>query len=63
MATFAGDQGMTVGPDATYEDLARRLQQVRGVEDAFAQDGRAARYGPPNEAAGPHAGCAATRGG
>ena len=32
IATFAGDQGVTVGSDATYEDLARRLQHVWGVE-------------------------------
>lgn len=52
IATFAGDQGVTVGSDATYEDLARRLQHVWGVEAfPFAADASAARYAPPYEAA------------
>jgi transglutaminase-like putative cysteine protease len=51
MATFAGDQGVTVGQDATYEDLARRLQHVWGVDAfPFAHDASAARYAPPYEA-------------
>ena len=52
IATFAGDQGVTVGSDGTYEDLARRLQHVWGVEAfPFAQDASAARYAPPYDAA------------
>jgi transglutaminase-like putative cysteine protease len=51
MATFAGDQGVSLGSEATYEDLARRLQHVWGVDAfPFADDASAARYAPPYEA-------------
>jgi transglutaminase-like putative cysteine protease len=51
MATFAGDQGVTVGAEATYEDLARRLQHAWGVDAfPFAKDASAARYAPRYDA-------------
>ena len=51
--SFSSDvSSVTVGSDATYEDLARRLQHVWGVEAfPFAADASAARYAPPYEAA------------
>jgi transglutaminase-like putative cysteine protease len=53
LATFAGDQGVEIGSAATYEDLAKRLSHVWGVDAfPFAADANVARYGRPQDAEG-----------
>jgi hypothetical protein len=47
LATFAGDQGMDVSSNLTYEDLAGRLGSAYGIDAAgFAECASAARYAP-----------------
>jgi hypothetical protein len=51
LATFAGDQGVTVSSNLTFEDLAQRLGDTYGVDAGpFAACASAARYAPPREA-------------
>jgi hypothetical protein len=51
VATFAGDQGMDVGPTMSYDDLAARLRKAFGVDASeFARLGTTARYAPPTKA-------------
>jgi len=52
LATYIGDQGVTVSANATFEDLARAVEQAWGVDaSALASAGSAARYAPPKVAA------------
>ncbi|MGZ4313397.1 MAG: transglutaminase family protein, partial [Solirubrobacteraceae bacterium] len=47
LATFAGDQGVAVGANLTFEDLAVRLRNVFDVDaSAFAATASATRYAP-----------------
>jgi Transglutaminase-like superfamily/TgpA N-terminal domain len=45
LATFVGDQGLTLRPDETFAELAERLQATFGVDaGAFARSATIARY-------------------
>jgi hypothetical protein len=51
LATFAGDQGMDVSSNLTFEDLAGRLGRAYGVDaSGFAECASAARYAPMADA-------------
>jgi protein-glutamine gamma-glutamyltransferase len=51
LATFVGDQGLRVGPDRTFEELAGEVQDAFGVPvSAFAHHASRARYAPPRSA-------------
>jgi len=48
LATYIGDQGVSLGANATFEDLARVLDHTWAVDaSALAAAGSAARYAPP----------------
>jgi transglutaminase-like putative cysteine protease len=52
LATYIGDQGVSLGANATFEDLARILDHTWAVDaSALAAAGSAARYAPPRLAA------------
>jgi transglutaminase-like putative cysteine protease len=52
LATFAGDQGMDVSSNLTFEDLAARLEKAYGIDaSGFAECASAARYAPMEDAA------------
>jgi transglutaminase-like putative cysteine protease len=52
LATYIGDQGVSLGANATFEDLARVLDHTWAVDaTALAAAGSAARYAPPALAA------------
>jgi hypothetical protein len=52
LATYIGDQGVSLGANATFEDLARVLDHTWAVDaSALAAAGSAARYAPPRVAA------------
>jgi len=51
MATYLGDQGITVPPNATFEELAAIVDSAWGVDASeLAAAGSAARYAPPARA-------------
>ncbi len=48
LATYIGDQGVRVNANATFEELARLVEQTWGVDASpLAKAGSAARYAPP----------------
>ena len=52
LATYIGDQGVPLGANATFEDLARVLDHTWAIDaSALAAAGSAARYAPPRVAA------------
>jgi heme exporter protein D len=51
MATYLGDQGVQVPPNATFEELASIVDAAWGVDaSGLASAGSAARYAPPTVA-------------